>query len=173
MTTDIREPIVKTWTCGDCGAEWTKDVPYCRNTLDDYLSLRGGSIESAIRQAVTRDWKETTTTTMPTESQSARERVAEVLRANGLSDRPGELDCNIHHWRCEYPDVYGECKCFSNLIDDLFKALPQLAEEPEWEYRGRTDYGRVICEGSFEDIMNETIYMLERRRKAGEWEEVK
>lgn len=42
----------KTWRCGDCGCEWPKSVNYCPHKLDDYLSLRGGSVESAITRAV-------------------------------------------------------------------------------------------------------------------------
>lgn len=42
----------KTWRCGDCDTEYPKSVDFCRRPFDDYLSLRGGSVESAIRQAV-------------------------------------------------------------------------------------------------------------------------
>jgi hypothetical protein len=42
----------KTWRCGDCGTEYPKSVHYCTRYFDDYLSLRGGSIESAIHRAV-------------------------------------------------------------------------------------------------------------------------
>lgn len=41
-----------TWDCGDCGAEYNMSIPYCTRPFDDYLSLRGGSVESAIRLAV-------------------------------------------------------------------------------------------------------------------------
>ena len=41
-----------TWRCGDCGCEWATTVLYCPHTLDDYLALRGGSIDSAISRAV-------------------------------------------------------------------------------------------------------------------------
>lgn len=43
---------MSTWQCGDCGAVYPKSVYYCARPLDDYLSLRGGSIESAINLAV-------------------------------------------------------------------------------------------------------------------------
>jgi hypothetical protein len=46
--------MAKTWRCGDCGAVYPKAVHYCTRPLDDYLSLRGGSIEAAITQAVAR-----------------------------------------------------------------------------------------------------------------------
>lgn len=42
----------KTWQCGDCGARYPKTVHYCTRPFDDYLSLRGGSVESAIHGAV-------------------------------------------------------------------------------------------------------------------------
>jgi hypothetical protein len=45
---------MKTWRCGDCGREIPKSETTCGRTLDDYLSLRGGSIESAIAGAVSR-----------------------------------------------------------------------------------------------------------------------
>jgi hypothetical protein len=41
-----------TWQCGDCGREMPKSEQYCRRPYSDYLSLRGGSIESAITLAV-------------------------------------------------------------------------------------------------------------------------
>jgi hypothetical protein len=44
--------MAKTWRCGDCGTEYPKTVHYCSRYFDDYLSLRGGSIESAITRAV-------------------------------------------------------------------------------------------------------------------------
>lgn len=43
---------MKVWRCGDCGCQWPKSVMYCPHKLDDYLALRGGSIESAITRAV-------------------------------------------------------------------------------------------------------------------------
>jgi hypothetical protein len=42
----------QTWRCGDCGTIYPKSAPECTRYLDDYLSLRGGSIESAITRAV-------------------------------------------------------------------------------------------------------------------------
>lgn len=46
--------MAKTWPCGDCGAVYPKTVHHCTRYLDDYLSLRGGSVESAIHRAVNR-----------------------------------------------------------------------------------------------------------------------
>jgi len=40
------------WRCGDCGAVYPMSVTGCLRPFDDYLSLRGGSIESAIARAV-------------------------------------------------------------------------------------------------------------------------
>lgn len=42
----------KRWTCGDCDTEYPKTVHHCTRYFDDYLSLRGGSVESAIHGAV-------------------------------------------------------------------------------------------------------------------------
>jgi hypothetical protein len=42
----------KTWRCGDCGTEYPKTVHHCDRYFDDYLSLRGGTVESAITRAV-------------------------------------------------------------------------------------------------------------------------
>lgn len=55
MTKTIREQIDhynSHWTCGDCGRDVPKSEDYCGRQLDDYLSLRGGSIEEAIKRAV-------------------------------------------------------------------------------------------------------------------------
>lgn len=46
--------MAKTWRCGDCGTIYPKSVHYCTRYFDDYVSLRGGSIESAINGAVER-----------------------------------------------------------------------------------------------------------------------
>jgi hypothetical protein len=42
----------KRWRCGDCGTEYPKKVHHCTRYFDDYVSLRGGSVESAIQRAV-------------------------------------------------------------------------------------------------------------------------
>lgn len=44
----------KSWTCGDCHTRYPMSVHRCTRPFDDYLALRGGSIESAISQAVAR-----------------------------------------------------------------------------------------------------------------------
>lgn len=44
----------ETWTCGDCHTAYPMSVHYCTRYLDDYLALRGGSVESAIHGAVER-----------------------------------------------------------------------------------------------------------------------
>lgn len=49
----------------------------------------------------------------------AAERVEAVLRAAGLSDRAWEFDSSIHSWRCEYPERYGRCDCFAELVSEL------------------------------------------------------
>lgn len=50
-----------------------------------------------------------------------------VLRGAGLTDRPEEFDDGIHSWRCEYPERYGRCTCFTELVDD-FIALTRHQE---------------------------------------------
>ena len=54
VMSDYTPTMVKTWFCGDCGAEWSMSRFRCGRPFDDYLSLRGGSIELAIQQAVER-----------------------------------------------------------------------------------------------------------------------
>lgn len=43
------------WRCGDCGALWSMDVKFCRRPFDDYLALRGGTVEAAISRAIERE----------------------------------------------------------------------------------------------------------------------
>lgn len=50
--------------------------------------------------------------------------IERVLRENGLSDLPGQYDSNIHSWRCEYPERYGPCCCFAELVADLARIIP-------------------------------------------------
>ena len=45
--------------------------------------------------------------------------IERILRENGLTDEPSKYDGSIHSWRCEYPDRYGECSCFAELVADL------------------------------------------------------
>lgn len=40
------------WVCGDCGRLVPKSETKCGRPFDDYIGLRGGSIESAIQGAV-------------------------------------------------------------------------------------------------------------------------
>lgn len=50
------------------------------------------------------------------------ERIADVLRANGLVEHPTspeEVEQDIHSWRCGYPDHYDPCDCFAELVSDL------------------------------------------------------
>ena len=30
---------------------------------------------------------------------------------------------DVHGWRCQYPDIYGQCDCVDRLIVDLMAAL--------------------------------------------------
>jgi hypothetical protein len=58
-----------------------------------------------------------------------RETITRVLVENGVS---GNLD--MHSWRCQYPERYGECDCVADLIDDLVK---QLAPQVWWANQSR------------------------------------
>ena len=52
--------------------------------------------------------------------------LAEQLRGAGISDKPAEFDSSIHSWRCEYPDIYGACDCFGEMLRDLTAAVAEL-----------------------------------------------
>lgn len=45
--------------------------------------------------------------------------IERILREHGLTDEPSKYDGSIHSWRCEYPDRYGRCDCFAELVADL------------------------------------------------------
>lgn len=47
-----------------------------------------------------------------------REAITQALTDNGLSGI-GEL----HSWRCQFPQTYGECTCIADLVDDVVKAV--------------------------------------------------
>lgn len=47
------------------------------------------------------------------------DRIAEVLRANGITETGDDL----HGWRCGYPDRYGPCDCFEGLLAGLEAVL--------------------------------------------------
>lgn len=49
--------------------------------------------------------------------------IERVLREAGLTDRPDLYDGNMHSWRCSYPEVYGACSCFTELIDSLLAVM--------------------------------------------------
>jgi hypothetical protein len=57
-----------------------------------------------------------------------RGEVERVLRENGLSDEPGKYDSSIHSWRCDFPDIYGQCSCFAELADELVALLAATTE---------------------------------------------
>lgn len=42
------------WYCGDCGRQIPVTEDWCRRPFNDYLGMRGGSIESAIKREVER-----------------------------------------------------------------------------------------------------------------------
>jgi hypothetical protein len=51
-----------------------------------------------------------------------------VLREWGLTDRPDLFDSSIHGWRCEHPDRYGYCTCFSELVFDLWQIATRTVD---------------------------------------------
>lgn len=54
---------------------------------------------------------------------ATREQIATVLRGLGLTDEPDKYGDGIHGWRCEHPDRYGKCECFTSAVDDLYALL--------------------------------------------------
>ena len=58
-------------------------------------------------------------------SDELRDRIAQVLLENGLRRVQPVLagPDSLHSWRCEYPDRYGPCTCFDDLVDDLVKEM--------------------------------------------------
>lgn len=59
-----------------------------------------------------------------------RSEIEKVLRGNGITDRPDLFDSDIHSWRCEYPERYGGCTCFSELVDELMAVRRGAPAEP-------------------------------------------
>ena len=57
-------------------------------------------------------------------SDPMRDAMAKALTENGISEGVDGL----HGWRCAYPDCYGPCTCFAELLDDLAAALAPLIE---------------------------------------------
>jgi uncharacterized Zn finger protein len=55
-----------------------------------------------------------------------RAEIERVLRENGLTDQPDKYDGDIHSWRCSYPDIYGPCSCFAELLDDLARVMDSI-----------------------------------------------
>lgn len=58
-----------------------------------------------------------------------REHIEAFLRGIGLTDKPAEFSDGIHGWRCEYPDMYGQCACFDGVVQDLMEFI----RENPWE----------------------------------------
>lgn len=59
--------------------------------------------------------------------EQAREVVRDVLYDHGLQQGGGGL----HAWRCDYPEVFGECNCLDELATDLTEALAVWDREAE------------------------------------------
>lgn len=45
------------------------------------------------------------------------------MRGWGLTDHPEEYGDGIHSWRCEHPDRYGRCDCFTLAVDEMMALL--------------------------------------------------
>jgi hypothetical protein len=58
------------------------------------------------------------------------EALAPELRANCVSEDPNN---GFHSWRCEYPDLYGKCDCFQELLTDLASVLVPIVEAEKAE----------------------------------------
>lgn len=46
--------------------------------------------------------------------------IRRVLREWGIESVENQ---GLHSWRCQYPDKYGACKCFEELVHALATAL--------------------------------------------------
>lgn len=57
--------------------------------------------------------------------------VEALLRGAGLSDEPAKYDSDIHGWRCRYPDIYGPCSCFAELVTILVARLAEAEQAAE------------------------------------------
>ena len=49
-------------------------------------------------------------------AEDERGTLRQILVENGLG--PGS---SLHGWRCDHPDVYGECDCLDELIEDVMR----------------------------------------------------
>lgn len=57
------------------------------------------------------------------------EELAKTLRENGIDEH---APSNLHSWRCEHKNRYGQCTCFDMLMNDLTPILSRaLAEATE------------------------------------------
>lgn len=54
---------------------------------------------------------------------ATREQVEDVMRAWGLTDEPEQYGDGIHSWRCEHPDRYGRCTCFTQFAAEMTAVL--------------------------------------------------
>jgi hypothetical protein len=48
------------------------------------------------------------------------DRVRRTLLEWGMNEHTNE---GPHSWRCEYPDIYGECDCLDGLTNDILRSL--------------------------------------------------
>ena len=65
--------------------------------------------------------------TAPTPDTDLMATVREVALGYGLSQGTDGL----HSWRCDYPDIYGECDCLDEFVTDMSRTLTDLIHERE------------------------------------------
>ena len=56
----------------------------------------------------------------PAPTGSLEERIRKVLIENAVDSTDNQ---GMHSWRCQYPDAYGPCDCFEELVTDLIGAV--------------------------------------------------
>lgn len=58
-------------------------------------------------------------------TESLRESIARTLQEIGLSPEPSGEDSELHSWRCAYPPINGNCRCFDELVENLESVFHQ------------------------------------------------
>lgn len=51
---------------------------------------------------------------------SLKDVIEKVLRDHAVESTANQ---GLHGWRCQYPQHYGDCRCFQELVDALDKAV--------------------------------------------------
>lgn len=55
----------------------------------------------------------------PETAESLSESIARTLQEAGVGREPSHHDDGLHSWRCAYPLINGDCRCFDELVEDL------------------------------------------------------